>query len=129
MRTTTFFVADRLEYPRLPSPSLSRSRGGEHGRLRSLAITSAPGRGTEKRSVAHWAQRASWRAVRLNWVAGGYQVIAMVRSRAPRERDNPKTSLPVTTEQGEHGISVSSRGEAEYDRGGSLVGRTLMFIC
>ncbi len=64
-----------------------------------------------------------------NWFAGRFQVICHGEEQGPSGKRQFLNVLAYDdTSSAYTEYSVSSRGEAEYDRGGSLVGRTLMFI-
>lgn len=64
-----------------------------------------------------------------NWFAGGYQVVCRGHEIGPTGRREFLNILSYDEEsKGYTEYSISSRGESEYDRNGSLVGGKLTFL-
>ncbi len=130
MRTTTSLVAALLAVPSLavaqPQPQ-SRRRSTEVEKL-GYYVGTWEGHGETKRGPLGSAGKLASRQT-CNWFAGGYQVICHGEEQGPSGKRQFLNVLAYDDSSKAYTeYSVSSRGEAEYDRGGSLVGRTLMFI-
>lgn len=128
MRRTTFLVAALLAAPSVAvARPQSAPRSLEVDKL-GYYVGTWEGHGETMGGPLGSAGKLASRQT-CSWFAGGFQVICRGEEQGPSGKRQFLNVLAYDDSSKAYTeYSVSSRGEAEYDRGGSLAGNTLMFI-
>lgn len=128
MRRTTFLVAALLAAPSLAVARPQRPRRSAEADKLSYYIGTWQGRGETMGGPLGSAGKLASRQT-CNWFAGAFQVICRGEEHGPSGKRQFLNVLAYDNSSKAYTeYSVSSRGETEYDQGGSFVGSTLMFI-